>query len=251
MARSHKILWTQDLDQIIKENYGLISAAQIALLIGTECTRSMVIGRAGRIMKAPVVELDAEAADEAEEKKQKSARLVRQILACDLLLARLFRHHPDHAIAALNGIQPIVVDLEPPPAPVLGPVEWEDDEEPPPFARQVRVSRIINCTADHFGFTADALRGPVRDASMVNARHIAMYLAREITLQGWIRLGRHFGKDHTSVIHAHKRITDALPVNDKLQKHIRNIKILIGKSFVVPRISSGDTQCNSAQIAAI
>src|SRR5882757_7113908 len=35
-------------------------------------------------------------------------------LACDLLLARLYRYHPDHAMAHLKGIKPRVVDLEPP-----------------------------------------------------------------------------------------------------------------------------------------
>src|SRR5216684_7370107 len=38
-------------------------------------------------------------------------------LACDLLLARLYRYHPDHAMAHLKGIKPRVVDLEPPAGP--------------------------------------------------------------------------------------------------------------------------------------
>src|SRR3954465_12787440 len=61
-----------------------------------------------------------------------AARRARARIACDLLLARLYKYHPDHALAHLKGIEPHVADLEVPIAPEIAPAqddEGPDDEE--------------------------------------------------------------------------------------------------------------------------
>jgi chromosomal replication initiator protein len=43
------------------------------------------------------------------------------------------------------------------------------------------------------------------------ARHVAMYLARELTDQSLPAIGRYFGgRNHSTVLHAHRRITSEL-----------------------------------------
>ena len=60
-----------------------------------------------------------------------------------------------------------------------------------------------------------------RTANIVVARHVAMYLCREITNNSLIFIGRHFGRrDHSTVIHACKMVEDKI-ANDALMKKKR------------------------------
>ena len=52
------------------------------------------------------------------------------------------------------------------------------------------------------------LQSKKRGRHVVYARQVAMYLARELTPLSFPTIARKFGgRDHTTVIHAHKRIT--------------------------------------------
>ncbi len=62
-------------------------------------------------------------------------------------------------------------------------------------------------TAAYFGFTVDELCSSTRTRALVNARQIAMYLTRELTELSLPKIGEAFGgRDHTTVIHANKKI---------------------------------------------
>jgi chromosomal replication initiator protein len=73
-----------------------------------------------------------------------------------------------------------------------------------PMLPQIR--RIVDGVALHFGFTRIALLGEGREAPVALARHMAMHLVRELHGFSFPRIGRAFGRDHTSVLHAHRRI---------------------------------------------
>jgi chromosomal replication initiator protein len=46
-----------------------------------------------------------------------------------------------------------------------------------------------------------------RDRALVNARHVAMYLCRELTDLSLPRIGQRFGgRDHSTVMHANSKI---------------------------------------------
>ncbi|WP_435338006.1 helix-turn-helix domain-containing protein, partial [Acinetobacter sp. LH3_13] len=48
-----------------------------------------------------------------------------------------------------------------------------------------------------------------RKAPIVHARHIAIYITREITKNSWKHIGTLFGdRDHTSMMHAHEKISE-------------------------------------------
>ena len=66
---------------------------------------------------------------------------------------------------------------------------------------------IIGQTAAYFGLTIDDLCGSSRSRVLVNARHIAMYLCRELTALSLPKIGQQFGgRDHTTVMHAERKI---------------------------------------------
>lgn len=67
---------------------------------------------------------------------------------------------------------------------------------------------IMRCVSDYFGITVDDLMGKSRAKPFVYPRQIAMYLARSHTSLSFPDLGRAFGRDHTTVLHAVQRIND-------------------------------------------
>ncbi len=71
---------------------------------------------------------------------------------------------------------------------------------------------IINETVAYFGITVDELCGRSRNHALVTARQIAMYLCRELTELSLPKIGEAFGgKDHSTVLHAVRKIREQLP----------------------------------------
>jgi len=76
-----------------------------------------------------------------------------------------------------------------------------------PAGQEITTTLIMGQTADYFGITLDDLCGANRSRLIVNARHIAMYLCRELTDLSLPKIGREFGgRDHTTVMSADKKI---------------------------------------------
>lgn len=70
---------------------------------------------------------------------------------------------------------------------------------------------IINHTADYFNVSVEDLYGSSRSQSLATARQIAMYLCRELTTLSLPKIGQLFGgRDHTTVMYAHKKITQLI-----------------------------------------
>ena len=72
---------------------------------------------------------------------------------------------------------------------------------------QITSGTIMGQVAAYFDFTIEDLCGQSRTHVLVTARQIAMYLCRELTDLSLPKIGQQFGgRDHTTVMHAVKRI---------------------------------------------
>jgi chromosomal replication initiator protein len=72
---------------------------------------------------------------------------------------------------------------------------------------QITASMIMGQTAAYFGLSIEDLCGTSRSRVLVTARHIAMYLCRELTDMSLPKIGQQFGgRDHTTVINADRKI---------------------------------------------
>ncbi|WP_420846581.1 chromosomal replication initiator protein DnaA [Nocardioides jishulii] len=69
---------------------------------------------------------------------------------------------------------------------------------------------IIAQTAAYFGVSIDDLCGPSRGRHLVMARQISMYLCRELTSMSLPQIGKEFGRDHTTVMYADRKINQLL-----------------------------------------
>lgn len=68
---------------------------------------------------------------------------------------------------------------------------------------------IVSHVGNHFKISNEEILGTSRKAPIVHARHIAIYITREITKNSWKHIGTLFGdRDHTSMMHAHEKISE-------------------------------------------
>jgi chromosomal replication initiator protein len=72
--------------------------------------------------------------------------------------------------------------------------------------RAASLEAIQDAAAAAFNLSRDRLLARDRSPKVALARQVAMYLARELTDTSLPELGRSFGRDHSTVVHAHKRI---------------------------------------------
>lgn len=65
------------------------------------------------------------------------------------------------------------------------------------------ISDVIAVVADWFQLSADELTGHSRKRHIVWPRHLAVYVARDMTQQSLTAIGRVFGgRDHSTIYHA-------------------------------------------------
>ena len=85
--------------------------------------------------------------------------------------------------------------------------------------KAISVESIQNIVAVYFNLNIQEMLSPRRSRSLARPRQIAMYLAKKYTTHSLPDIGRKFSnRDHTTVIHAVKKI-EALVKNDNEIKH--------------------------------
>ena len=91
-----------------------------------------------------------------------------------------------------------------------------------PEERQpITTELIINIVSEHFGISPDDIKGSKRTKEIAYPRQICMYLCRKMTEDSLQSIGNTLGKkDHTTIIHGEKKISDDLKKDESLQKTI-------------------------------
>jgi chromosomal replication initiator protein len=75
---------------------------------------------------------------------------------------------------------------------------------------QISAATIMAATAEYFDTTVEELRGPGKTRALAQSRQIAMYLCRELTDLSLPKIGQAFGRDHTTVMYAQKKILNEM-----------------------------------------
>ncbi|MEP6559795.1 MAG: chromosomal replication initiator protein DnaA [Nakamurella sp.] len=93
-----------------------------------------------------------------------------------------------------------------------------------PVANDIDAATIMAVTAEYFAVTLDELCGPVKTKQIASARQIAMYLCRELTDLTLPKIGQTFGgRDHTTVMHAAKKIRTELAERRQTYDHVQEL----------------------------
>ncbi|WP_449301281.1 chromosomal replication initiator protein DnaA [Pseudonocardia hispaniensis] len=95
---------------------------------------------------------------------------------------------------------------------------------PDSAASEITAPTIMAVTAEFFDVTMDELCGPGKTKALAQARQIAMYLCRELTDLSLPRIGQTFGgRDHTTVMHADKKIRNEISLRRKTFEQVQEL----------------------------
>jgi len=88
---------------------------------------------------------------------------------------------------------------------------------------QISTATIMAATAEYFDTTVEELRGPGKTRALAQSRQIAMYLCRELTDLSLPKIGQAFGRDHTTVMYAQRKISSELAERREVFDHVKEL----------------------------
>lgn len=93
-----------------------------------------------------------------------------------------------------------------------------------PDDTEITVSLIMGQVSEYFDVTIDQMCSSDRSRQIVDARQIAMYLCRELTDLSLPKIGQAFGgRDHTTVMHANRKISKQMPMKRDVYNHVTEL----------------------------
>ncbi|MGA7383489.1 MAG: chromosomal replication initiator protein DnaA [Methylocella sp.] len=97
-----------------------------------------------------------------------------------------------------------------------------------PDPKKVKIEDIQKLVASHFNVSRADILSARRTASVVRPRQIAMYLSKLLTPRSLPEIGRRFGgRDHTTVLHAVRKITGLVSTDGTLSEAIELLKRML------------------------
>ena len=94
--------------------------------------------------------------------------------------------------------------------------------------RRIKIEDILRVISRHYGVSKGDLLSQRRHRSVVWPRQIGMYLAKHLTARSLPEIGRRFGgRDHTTVLHAIRKIEGEINKNPNLEGELEELKRLL------------------------
>lgn len=101
------------------------------------------------------------------------------------------------------------------------------------------IAEIQSAVCAHFALPRDAMTATSRFTRVARPRQIAMYLAKRLTTRSLPEIGRKFGnRDHSTVIHAVRRISELIEADGEVERDVRAIRDGIER-----RLEARDAPC--------
>jgi chromosomal replication initiator protein len=97
--------------------------------------------------------------------------------------------------------------------------------------RRITIDEIQSKVANYFNIKVEDIMSAKRIRSFARPRQIAMYLSKKLTSRSLPEIGRKFGgRDHTTVIHAVKKVDQLKSESNKFDEDINVLMQIITSS---------------------
>ncbi|MGQ0619727.1 MAG: chromosomal replication initiator protein DnaA [Panacagrimonas sp.] len=91
------------------------------------------------------------------------------------------------------------------------------------YERKVTIDNIMSTVAKYYNIPVKDLRSPRRSRMLARPRQVAMALARELTEHSYPDIGEAFEKDHTTVLHASRKIEELRQTDLRIREDYENL----------------------------
>ena len=90
--------------------------------------------------------------------------------------------------------------------------------------QEISISDIAKAVGEYYGVSIKDFLSSARNQRVSSARHIAVYLSREMTQKSFEAIAEFFQKKHTTMLYSYEKIRDDLKVNKELENSIYEIR---------------------------
>ena len=97
-----------------------------------------------------------------------------------------------------------------------------------PQHRPVDIEQIQRETARYFKVAVEDLRADRRHKQLAHARQVAMYLSRKLTKSSFPEIASHFGKDHSTVISAVRKVEKQREADAAVKRELEELEAKLG-----------------------
>ena len=89
---------------------------------------------------------------------------------------------------------------------------------------EISIENIIMVTSEYYGVDASDIKSSARNQKISEARHIAVYLSRELTGKSFVNIAEVFNKKHTTIMFAYEKVKKEILTNKEITTALREIK---------------------------
>jgi chromosomal replication initiator protein len=91
------------------------------------------------------------------------------------------------------------------------------------FERKTTIDEIQKKVAEYFNISVREMQSSRRARNVARPRQIAMYLAKQLTSRSLPEIGRKFDRDHTTVMHAVRKVEELIVEDASLAESINTL----------------------------
>ena len=88
----------------------------------------------------------------------------------------------------------------------------------------ISFDQIARVTSSYFETDIKDIKGTARDQKVSMARHLSIYLCREITNQSFVNIAKYYNKKHTTIMFAYEKIKKEKDTNREISTALREIR---------------------------
>ncbi len=90
--------------------------------------------------------------------------------------------------------------------------------------QEISIAQVAKAVGDYYGVSIADFLSSARNQRVSSARHVAVYLSREITQKSFEAIAEYFNKKHTTMLYSYEKIRDDLKTNKNLEQDISVIR---------------------------
>ncbi len=92
------------------------------------------------------------------------------------------------------------------------------------YDKRTTIDEIQKKVAEHFNISVKEMQSSRRARTVARPRQIAMYLAKQLTSRSLPEIGRKFDRDHTTVMHAVRKVEELILEDSSLAENVDTLR---------------------------
>ena len=90
--------------------------------------------------------------------------------------------------------------------------------------QELTIEKVAKAVGEYYGVSIADFLSSARNQRVSSARHVAVYMAREMTQKSFESIAEYFKKKHTTMLYSYEKIKDDLKTNKSLDQDVASIR---------------------------